>query len=61
VDTNWRQLPTEEETKIAAYPSAEIAIESMKMGAVDYLIKPVAPDNLERLIRETLLKGKGRH
>jgi DNA-binding NtrC family response regulator len=46
---------------ITAYPSAELAVEAMKLGAVDYLIKPVAADNLERLIRETLLKGKGRH
>jgi DNA-binding NtrC family response regulator len=46
---------------ITAYSSVELAIEAMKLGAADYLIKPVAPDNLERLIRETLLKGKGRH
>jgi YesN/AraC family two-component response regulator len=31
----------------------------MKLGAADYLIKPIAPDNLERLIQEILLKGKG--
>lgn len=41
---------------ITAYPSAELAVEAMKLGAVDYLIKPVAPDQLETLIRETLLK-----
>lgn len=41
---------------ISAYPSVELAVEAMKLGAVDYLIKPVAPDDLERLIRETLLK-----
>ena len=41
---------------ITAYPSAELATEAMKLGAVDYLIKPVAPDDLERLIRETLVK-----
>ncbi len=41
---------------IVAYPSAELAAEAMKLGAVDYLIKPVAPDDLERLIQETLLK-----
>ncbi len=44
---------------ITAYPSADLAVEAMKRGAADYLIKPVAPDNLEKLIRETLLKGKG--
>jgi len=41
---------------ITAYPSAELATEAMKLGAIDYLIKPIAPDDLERLIRETLLK-----
>lgn len=44
---------------ITAYPSVDLAVEAMKLGAADYLIKPVAPDNLEKLIRETLLKGKG--
>ena len=41
---------------ITAYPTVELADEAMKLGAVDYLIKPVAPDDLERLIRETLLE-----
>jgi len=41
---------------ITAYPSTELAAEAMKLGAIDYLIKPIAPDDLERLIRETLLK-----
>jgi len=41
---------------ITAYPSVEIADEAKKLGAVDYLVKPIAPDELERLIRETLVK-----
>jgi DNA-binding NtrC family response regulator len=44
---------------ITAYPSVETATEAMKLGAVDYLIKPIAPDNLEKLIRETLVKCEG--
>ncbi len=43
---------------ITAYPSVELAVEAMKLGAVDYLIKPVAPEQLERLMRETLAKCK---
>ena len=40
---------------ITAYPSAELAVQAMKLGAVDYLIKPVAPDDLEKLIQENAL------
>jgi len=43
---------------ITAYPSVEPAVEAMKLGAVDYLIKPVTPERLEGLIRETLIKCK---
>ncbi len=41
---------------ITAYPTAELAAEAKKLGAIDYLVKPIAPDDLEGLIRETLLK-----
>jgi DNA-binding NtrC family response regulator len=41
---------------ITAYPSTELAKESKKLGAVDYLTKPVFPGDLEKLIRETLAK-----
>jgi YesN/AraC family two-component response regulator len=43
---------------ITAYPSVELAVEAMKLGAVDYLIKPIIPERLERLMLETLLKCK---
>ncbi|MFC2099863.1 4Fe-4S dicluster domain-containing protein [Candidatus Bipolaricaulota bacterium] len=39
---------------ITAYPSAETVQDARRLGAVDYLLKPFAPDNLERLIHETL-------
>jgi CheY-like chemotaxis protein len=35
---------------ITAYPSVELAVEAMKLGAVDFLIKPLTPDSLEKLI-----------
>ena len=41
---------------ITAYPSTELLNEAKKLGAIDYLVKPIAPDDLDRLIRETLLK-----
>jgi heterodisulfide reductase subunit A len=39
---------------ITAYPTTEIVEQAKQLGAIDYLIKPVAPDSLERLIKETL-------
>jgi CheY-like chemotaxis protein len=39
---------------ITAYPSLETALEAMKMGAIDYIVKPFAPDALERAIQEVL-------
>jgi NAD(P)H-flavin reductase/CheY-like chemotaxis protein/formate hydrogenlyase subunit 6/NADH:ubiquinone oxidoreductase subunit I len=39
---------------ITAYPSAETTSEAKKLGAIDYMVKPVAADDLEKMIRETL-------
>ena len=41
---------------ITAYPSSGLAAEAKELGAIDYLIKPIAPDDLERLIQQTLFK-----
>ncbi len=41
---------------ITAYPTAEFSAEAKRLGAIDFLIKPIVPDDLERLIRETLLE-----
>lgn len=43
---------------ITAYPQVEPAVEAMKLGAIDYIIKPVMPEKLERLVWETLIKRK---
>ena len=39
---------------ITAYPSEQTISEAKKLGAIDYLIKPIAPDDMEKLIRDTL-------
>ncbi len=39
---------------MTAYPTVETAVEAMKSGALDYLVKPVDPNELEKLISETL-------
>ncbi len=41
---------------ITAYPSVEAVAEVRRLGAIDCLIKPIAPDDLEKLIREALIK-----
>ena len=52
-----QQKPHIQSIVITAYPSTELATEAMKLGAVDYLIKPVNPDDLESLIREAIIKS----
>lgn len=45
---------------ITAYPSPDMEAEAMRLGAMDYLIKPVYPDDLEKLIREALRECQNR-
>ncbi len=40
---------------LTAYPSEDTIAEAKKLGAVDDLIKPLVPDELERIIRGALL------
>jgi DNA-binding NtrC family response regulator len=39
---------------ITAYASVETAIEAMKQGAFDYVMKPIDPDDLSRLVRKAI-------
>ena len=41
---------------ITAYPSVELSVQAMKQGAVDFLVKPVSIDDLDKLVNENLLK-----
>ncbi len=43
---------------ITAYPTDLSAAEAKKLGAIDYLVKPIAPDDLERVIRETVRESE---
>jgi len=43
---------------ITAYPNMMSQEEATKLGAIDYLVKPVFPDKLEALINETLGKAE---
>jgi two-component system response regulator PilR (NtrC family) len=42
---------------ITAYPSAETAVEAMKLGAYDYITKPFDVDELKELVRKALEKS----
>ncbi len=46
---------------MTAYGSVETAVEAMKLGAVDYLTKPVDVDVLEVLIRRSLESSRHQH
>jgi DNA-binding response OmpR family regulator len=48
------QDPKLEGIIITAYPSVETAVEAMKIGAVDYIVKPFTPDALEKSIQAVL-------
>jgi DNA-binding NtrC family response regulator len=39
---------------MTAYASVETAVEAMKQGAYDYIVKPFDPDDLEHLIRNAI-------
>ena len=39
---------------MTAYASVETAVEAMKQGAYDYIVKPFDPDDLERLVRNAI-------
>lgn len=39
---------------ITAYASPQMRTEAIELGALHYLSKPIAPDQLERIVREAL-------
>ena len=39
---------------ITAYPTVETAVDSLKLGAVDYIVKPFQPEDLLALVRRLL-------
>lgn len=39
---------------ITAYPTSDLTAEALKLGAMDCLIKPIVPDDLERLVGDAV-------
>lgn len=56
-----RQDATMDFVMMTAYASPQTAVESMKKGAIDYLIKPFSIDDLRALIRRIEETRSGRH
>jgi len=48
--------PSTKAIVITAYASPELRTEALRLGALHYLAKPIAPDQLEQRIAETLSK-----
>ncbi len=49
-----REYPAAQVIMITGYPDVEGAVECMKMGAVDYLVKPFRIDELETIVHKAL-------
>ncbi len=49
-----REYPAARVIMITGYPDIEGAVECMKLGAVDYLVKPFRLDELETLVRKAV-------
>jgi len=45
---------------LTAYGTIENAVEAMKQGAFDYLLKPFSSESLEQVVRRALTSGSGR-
>ncbi|HEY8507694.1 MAG TPA: response regulator [Steroidobacteraceae bacterium] len=41
---------------LTAYPSVDYAVAALRLGALDFLIKPVRPQNLLRVVREAVAR-----
>ena len=48
------QRPWVKSIIITAYPTEETTLEAKKLGVIDYLVKPVFPEELEKLIRDAV-------
>jgi DNA-binding NtrC family response regulator len=53
--TRWPLTPA---ILLTAYGSVEVAVEAMKVGAADFLPKPVDPEHLLAVVRRTLEAGR---
>ncbi|MDA8432050.1 MAG: response regulator, partial [Nitrospiraceae bacterium] len=55
-----RQNPSQKVIIITAYGSMAAAVEAIKAGACDFLVKPLMHDEMKRAVRNALDKPGGR-
>lgn len=54
-----KQNPEQKVVIMTAYASMETAVEALKAGACDFIIKPIMHDEMKRVVKKALSKGIG--
>lgn len=54
-----KQNPEQKVVIMTAYASMETAVEALKAGACDFIIKPIMHDEMKRVVKKALSKGTG--
>ncbi|HAK87545.1 MAG: hypothetical protein A2077_00335 [Nitrospirae bacterium GWC2_46_6] len=52
-----KQNPDQKVVIMTAYASMETAVEALKAGACDFIIKPIMHDEMKRIVKKALSKG----
>ncbi len=52
-----KQNPEQKVVIMTAYASMETAVEALKAGACDFIIKPLMHDEMKRIVKKALSKG----
>ncbi len=56
VKKQWPEVPI---VVMSGYPTPETIAEGLKLGAEEFIAKPFTPDELLKIVRQVLPKGKG--
>ncbi len=56
VKKQWPEIPI---VVMSGYPTPETIAEGLKLGAEEFIAKPFTPDELLKIVRQVLQKGKG--
>jgi two-component system response regulator HydG len=56
VKKQWPEVPI---VVMSGYPTPETIAEGLKLGAEEFIAKPFTPDELLKIVRQVLQKGKG--